>query len=180
MEKAWKQLGLGGDVHTAKFEDALVEIPSNKLEAPSILFTKLEDKKIKEMEAILDKRIKIAIAKEKKHAEEVTEVKTEITYEEFQKLDIRIGSVVAAENIKGSDKLLKLQVDIGEKRQIVAGIAKSHNPSELVGRQVVVMANMKPAKLFGVESRGMVLAGDVEGAVLLQPEKKVKEGTRVR
>jgi len=100
---------------------------------------KLEDKKIKEMEAILDKRIQIAISKEKKHSEEPKEEKTEIAYEEFQKLDIRIGTVLSAENIKGSDKLLKLEVDIGEKRQIVAGIAKSHNPSELVGRQVVVM-----------------------------------------
>lgn len=180
MEKAWKQLGQEGDVHTAGFEEALVEIPAAKLDAPAILFTKLEDKKIKEMEAILDKRIKIAMAKEKKHAEEASEEKTEITYEEFQKLDIRIGTVLSAENIKGSDKLLKLEVDIGEKRQIVAGIAKSHDPAGLVGRQVVVMANMKPAKLFGVESKGMVLAGDVEGAVLLLPEKKVKEGTRVQ
>ncbi|CAG0955714.1 partial glutamyl-Q tRNA(Asp) synthetase, partial [Methanosarcinales archaeon] len=162
------------------FEDALIEIPAGELKVPEILFTKIEDKKIKEMEAILDKRIKIAMSKEKKHEEEAKEEKTEITYEEFQKLDIRVGKVLSAEPIKGSDKLLKLEVDIGEKRQIVAGIAKSHDPSELVGRQVVVMANMKPAKLFGVESRGMVLAADVEGAVLLMPEKEVKEGTRVR
>ena len=180
MEMAWRQLGLKGNVQAGKFEEALVEISANKLEPPAILFTKLEDKKIKEMEAILDKRIKIAISKERKHSEEVKEEKLEITYEEFQKLDIRIGTVLTAENIKGSDKLLKLEVDIGEKRQIVAGIAKSHDPAELVGRQVVVMANMKPAKLFGLESRGMVLAGDVEGAVLLLPEKKVKEGTKVR
>jgi len=180
MEKAWKQLGLKGDVHVAKLQEALVEISANTLEQPEILFTKLEDKKIKEMEAILDKRVKIAMSKEKKHAEDVKEEKLEITYEEFQKLDIRIGTVLTAENIKGSDKLLKLEVDIGEKRQIVAGIAKSHDPAELVGRQVVVMANMKPAKLFGVESRGMVLAGDVEGTVLLMPEKNVKEGTKVR
>jgi methionyl-tRNA synthetase len=180
MEKAWKKFGLHGDVHAAKLEGALVEISANKLEQPEILFTKLEDKKIKEMEAILDKRVKIAMSKEKKHAEVAKEEKTEITYEEFRKLDIRIGTVLTAENIKGSDKLLKLEVDIGEKRQIVAGIAKSHNPSDLIGRQIVVMANMKPAKLFGVESRGMVLAADVEGAVLLMPEKKVKEGTKVR
>ena len=64
--------------------------------------------------------------------------------------------------------------------QIVAGIAGSHAPSELVGRQVAVLANMKPAKLFGVESRGMIFAADAEGAVLLMPEKEVKEGTRVR
>ena len=131
------------------------------------------------MEAILDRRIKIAIAKEKNKLEAGKE-KAEITFEEFQKLDIRIGKILSAENIKGSDKLLKLEVDIGEKRQIVAGIAKSHKPAELVGRQVVVVANMKPAKLFGVESRGMVLAADVEGAVLLLPEKEVKEGTKVR
>ncbi len=179
MENAWKQLGLSGDVHQARFEDGLVEIPSQELGAPEILFTKIEDKKIKEMESILDKRIKIAIAKEKNKLEAGKE-KAEITFEEFQKLDIRIGRVLSAENIKGSDKLLKLEVDIGEKRQIVAGIAKSHKPADLVGRQVVVMANMKPAKLFGVESRGMVLAADTEGAVLLMPEKEVKEGTRVR
>ncbi len=180
MEKAWKQLSLTGDVHMARLEEALIEIPAVALDAPAILFTKLEDKKIKEMEAILDNRIKIAMSKEKKHTEVVKEEIPEITYEEFQRLDIRIGTVLSAENIKGSDKLLKLEVDIGEKRQIVAGIAKTHNPAELVGRQVVVMANMKPAKLFGVESKGMVLAADVEGAVLLLPEKKVKQGTIVR
>ncbi len=180
MENAWKQLGLQSKIHTVRFEEALVEIPAAGLDAPAILFTKIEDKKIKEMESVLDKRVRIAMSKEKKHAEEVNEEKHEITYEEFQKLDIRIGTVLSAENIRGSDKLLKLQVDIGEKRQIVAGIAKSHDPAGLEGRQVVVMANMKPAKLFGVESRGMVLAGDVEGAVLLLPEKKVKEGTKVR
>ncbi len=179
MEKAWKQLALAGDVHAARLEDALVEIPSKELAAPEILFTKIEDKKIKEMEAILNRRIKIAMAKEKNKLE-VGKEKAEITFEEFQKLDIRIGKILSAENIKGSDKLLKLEVDIGEKRQIVAGIAKSHSPSELVGRQVAVLANMKPAKLFGVESRGMILAADAEGAVLLLPEKEVKEGTRVR
>ncbi|TRZ86683.1 MAG: methionine--tRNA ligase [Methanosarcinales archaeon] len=180
MEKAWKQLGFNEDVHAVRLEEALKELHAVPLEPPTILFTKIEDKKIKEMEAIIDKRIKIAMSKEKKHEDVPKEEKTEIAYEEFQKLDIRIGTVLTAENIKGSDKLLKLEVDIGEKRQIVAGIAKSHNPAELVGRQVVVMANMKPAKLFGVESRGMVLAGDVDGAVLLLPEKKVKEGTKVR
>jgi methionyl-tRNA synthetase len=180
MEKAWKQLGLPSDFHNMRFEDALTEFPSRELSAPEILFTKIGDKKIKEMEAILDKRIKIAMSKEKKHTEETKEEKTQISYEEFQKLDIRIGKVLSAENIKGSDKLLKLEVDIGEKRQIVAGIAKSHSAADLVGRQVVVMANMKPAKLFGVESRGMVLAADAEETVLLLPAKEVKEGTRVR
>jgi methionyl-tRNA synthetase len=178
MEKAWKQLALTGDVHSARFEDGLIELPSVELGPPEILFSKIEDKKIKEMESILDKRVKLAKSKEKKI--EAEEVKPVIAFEEFQNLDIRVGTVLAAENIKGSDKLLRLEVDIGEKRQIVAGIAKSHSPSELIGKQVVVLANMKPAKLFGVESCGMVLAADIEGAVLLMPEKKVREGTKVR
>ncbi|VVB85535.1 Methionine--tRNA ligase [uncultured archaeon] len=178
MEKAWKQFALTGDVHSARFEEGLIELPSVELGPPEILFSKIEDTKIKEMEAILDKRVKLAKSKEIKI--EAEEVKPVITFEEFQNLDIRIGTVLEASNIKGSDKLLRLEVDIGEKRQIVAGIAKSHAPSELVGKQVVVLANMKPAKLFGVESCGMVLAADVEGAVLLMPEKKVKEGTNVR
>ncbi|KCZ70961.1 protein containing C-terminal region/beta chain of methionyl-tRNA synthetase [Candidatus Methanoperedens nitroreducens] len=178
MEKAWKQLSLPGDIHALRFDEALVEIPSQKLEAPEILFSKIEDKKIKEMESILDRRIKVAISKEKK--QEIEAEKPAITFEEFQKLDIRIGTVLAAENIPGSDKLLKLEVDIGEKRQVVAGIAKSHKPDQLVGCQVVVLANMKPARLFGVESRGMILAADGDGTVLLLPEKKIKEGTKVR
>ncbi len=178
MEMAWKQLSLPGDIHALRFDEALVEIPSQKLEAPVILFSKIEDKKIREMESILDRRIKTAMAKEKR--QEIEAEKPAITFEEFQKLDFRIGTVLAAENIPGSDKLLKLEVDIGEKRQVVAGIAKSHKPDELVGRQVVMLANMKPARLFGVESRGMILAADGDGTVLLLPEKKIKEGTKVR
>ena len=178
MEKSWKQLGLAGDVHAAGFEDALVEIPSVELEAPMILFTKIEDKKIKEMEAILDKRIKIAMDKEDE-TQDTQETEQFITFDDFQKLDIRVGKIVTAENIKGSDKLLKLEVDIGEKRQVVAGIAQSHSPEALIGKQVVLLANMKPAKLFGVESRGMILAADTDGAVLLEPEKEVKEGTKI-
>lgn len=178
MEKSWKQLGLTGDVHAAGFEDALVELPSVELEAPMILFTKIDDKKIKEMEAILDKRIKIAMEKENE-TQDTQETEQFITFDEFQKLDIRIGKIVTAENIKGSDKLVKLEVDIGEKRQVVAGIAQSHSPEELIGKQVVLLANMKPAKLFGVESRGMILAADGDGAVLLEPEKEVKEGAKV-
>ena len=178
MEKSWKQLGLTGDVHTAGFEDALVELPSVELEAPMILFTKIDDKKIKEMEAILDKRIKIAMEKENE-TQDTQETEQFITFDEFQKLDIRIGRITSAEYIKGSDKLVKLEVDIGEKRQVVAGIAQSHKPDDLLGKQVVLLANMKPAKLFGVESRGMILAADADGAVLLEPEKEVKEGAKV-
>ncbi len=85
--------------------------------------------------------------------------------------------------MEGADKLLKLQVVIGsERRQIVAGIRANYNPVDLIGRQVVVVANLKPAKLRGVESQGMLLAAVDEnnGAILLQPEKEAPEGAKVR
>lgn len=105
-----------------------------------------------------------------------------ITFEEFQKLDIRIGKIVLADRIEGSDKLLRLRIEIGEPkpRQIVAGIARTHNPEKLVGTQVVILANLKPIKLFGVESNGMLLAADQDGAVLLKPEREIRAGTKVR
>ena len=106
-----------------------------------------------------------------------------ISYEEFSKLDIRIGKIVEVEEIPKSKKLIKLLVDIGEEnpRQVVAGIKQYYNPEDLVGRQVVVLTNLQPVKLMGVESRGMILAGDIDGrAVLLQPDSEVPPGTKVR
>ncbi|MCK5283404.1 MAG: methionine--tRNA ligase subunit beta, partial [Nanoarchaeota archaeon] len=115
-------------------------------------------------------------------AEPKIETTEEITFDDFSKLDIRIGTVVTAEPIKKSNKLMRLEVNIGEDtpRQLVAGIKESHEPEQIIGRQVVVLANLKPAKLCGVKSKGMVLAGDTEGAVLLMPEKEVAAGTKVR
>ncbi len=107
----------------------------------------------------------------------------EITIEEFAKLDIRIGKVLKAERIPGSRKLLRLEVDLGEgePRQLVAGLAGFYEPDELVGMNVVVLANLKPKKIMGVESRGMLLAADVNGRpVLLTVEEDVPPGTKVR
>ena len=90
-----------------------------------------------------------------------------VTYEEFQKLDIRTGKVLVAEPVPKSNKLLKLQVDIGnETRQIVAGIQQFYKPDELVGREVVVVTNLEPAKIFGVESNGMILAAGDAASLL--------------
>jgi methionyl-tRNA synthetase len=105
-----------------------------------------------------------------------------IAIEDFARLELRAAKVTAAEKIEGSKKLLKLQVDLGsESRQLVAGIAQTHAPEDLVGKTVVVVANLEPAKLMGVESNGMVLAGSVDGrAVLCGFEKEVAPGTKVR
>ncbi len=102
-----------------------------------------------------------------------------LTLREFEKLDLRVGVVEAAEEIKGSEKLLRLIVDIGEKRQLVAGIKGWYSPEELVGRRIVVLANLKPARLFGVLSQGMLLAAqDSERLALLTAE--AEPGARVR
>jgi methionyl-tRNA synthetase len=101
---------------------------------------------------------------------------------DFAKVELRVAQVLEAEKIQGSKKLLKLQVDLGdEKRQIVAGIAESYAPEAVVGRKIVIVANLKAAKLMGVESNGMVLAATHEGkAVLLSVEAEVAPGSKVR
>ena len=104
-----------------------------------------------------------------------------ITYEEFQKLDLRVAKILAAENVKKSDKLLKLRVDIGEERTLVAGIAQHYKPEELVGKTIIIVANLQPTKLMGVESQGMLLAADgAEGVVLATFDKEAKPGSKVR
>jgi methionyl-tRNA synthetase len=104
-----------------------------------------------------------------------------IHIDEFRKLDLRVGVVKSAEAHPNADKLLVLKVDIGsEERQIVAGIRAHYQPEELIGRQVVVVANLETATLRGLESQGMVLAASDEGrVVILTPEKAVHAGAKV-
>ncbi|KUO39413.1 MAG: hypothetical protein APZ16_03460 [Candidatus Hadarchaeum yellowstonense] len=105
-----------------------------------------------------------------------------ISIEEFGKLDIRIGRVLAAERVPKSKKLLKLEVDLGrEKRTLVAGIAEKYAPEDLVGKNIVVLANLEPAKLMGVTSEGMLLAAEDEAGVsILVTDRPVKPGSKVR
>jgi methionyl-tRNA synthetase len=91
-----------------------------------------------------------------------------ITYDDFKKVQLKLGLVKQAETIEGSEKLLKLQVQVGsETRQIVSGIRKWYTPEQMTGKTVVVVANLKPAKLFGVESQGMLLAAEQDGDLKL-------------
>ena len=104
-----------------------------------------------------------------------------ISIDEFRKLELKIATIIKAEPHPNADRLLVLQVDLGsEERQIVAGIKAHYAPEELVGRQVVVVANLETAKLRGVESQGMMLAAsDGDHIVILIPEKKVSPGVKV-
>ena len=106
----------------------------------------------------------------------------QISFDEFKKMELRVGTVKSADRVPGADKLLQLTVDLGtEERPVVAGIAQWYSPEDLVGRQIVVVTNLAPATIRGVESRGMLLAADVNGtAVLLQPDKEVPTGSGVR
>ena len=106
----------------------------------------------------------------------------QITIEEFQKIQLKTATVLSAERVPRSEKLLKLQVSIGsEQRQIVAGIGKKYEPESLVGKTIIVVANLKPAKLMGIESQGMVLAaGDSEVRGLATILEEVDPGTKVK
>lgn len=106
-----------------------------------------------------------------------------VTIEEFGKIDLRVGTVVAAEHHPNADRLLVLRVDLGyEQRQIVAGIRSHYSPDDLVGRQIVIVANLQPATLRGVESQGMLLAASDEDGRLsvLTTERPVRAGAKVK
>ena len=114
-----------------------------------------------------------------------------INYEEFSKVKLRIVEILKAERVEGSDKLLKLEVDDGEPfdpaqgkktRQIIAGIGKAYEPENLIGKKIVIVANLEPRKLMGLESQGMLLAASTEneGPVLLIPDGNIAPGAEIR
>ncbi|HHT05106.1 MAG TPA: methionine--tRNA ligase [Hydrogenispora sp.] len=133
----------------------------------------------KEAEAVKEKP---APEQPKKKAASPAAEQEQITIDEFAKIQLRVAKVLSAEKVEGADKLLRLQVRLGsEERQIVAGIAKYYQPEELVGKEIVIVANLKPAKLRGILSQGMILAaGDGDNLALVVPEKAVGDGAEVR
>lgn len=146
-----------------------------ELSKPEILYKKIEEEKIE-------------IGKSKKEEKEKSEKDNKgknmeyIEFNEFSKLIIKIGKITGAEKVKGADKLLKLTVDIGEEKiTLVAGIAQFYSPEEVIGKEVPILVNLKPRKIRGVLSQGMMLAADEDGRpVFLRPEKEVKPGSIVR
>lgn len=121
-------------------------------------------------------------AEAKKEAKPAAAADGEITIDDFAKIDLRVATVVAAERVPKTDKLIKLQVKIGdEERTIVSGIAQHYEPEKLIGKNVIVIANLKPAKLRGIESRGMVLAAsDGEGNLVLADAPGIASGSKVK
>ncbi len=106
-----------------------------------------------------------------------------ISIDDFLKIELRVGTVLEAEEVEESDKLIKLKIDLGEDapRQVLAGVKQWYKPEDFVGKQVVVVANLEPRMMMGQESQGMMLAADSEeGPVFLTVPKSVKSGTKVR
>lgn len=104
-----------------------------------------------------------------------------IGIEDFLKVDLRVAKVLHAERVEKSEKLIKLKVEADRERQVVAGIGKVYSPEKLIGKEIVIVLNLKPAKLMGNLSEGMLLAaGDEENLSILVLEKPIKPGTRVK
>lgn len=105
-----------------------------------------------------------------------------INFDDFLKIELKVGTVLEAGEVENSEKLLKLKVDMGEEnpRQILAGVKQWYKPEDFVGKQVIVVANLEPRKMMGLESQGMMLAADTDkGPIFLTVSKKVTAGTKV-
>jgi methionyl-tRNA synthetase len=139
----------------------------------SVQIEKLKVKSKKIMEAALNNQPAVV-------AEKVTEKKPLIQYDDFAKLELKTGTIVAAEKVEKADKLLKLEVDLGsEKRTIVSGIALFHNPEQIVNQKVVVVTNLAPRKMRGIESNGMILMAEDADGKLAFVSSEVSNGSNV-
>jgi methionyl-tRNA synthetase len=159
------------------------------LRPPEILFRKIEDKEIEmQIEKLQRGLIKpvstepLAISEEEKPGAQSSPLKAQIQYDDFAKLDLRSGKILSAEKVEKADKLLKLEIDLGfEKRIIVSGIASHFKAEEIVGKQVVVVANLASRKMRGIESNGMILMAEDKSGKLhfINPENDIDAGSSV-
>lgn len=157
------------------------------LRAPELLFRKIEDEEISfQLEKLKSKSLKNTeepkVETATNEQPETRNLKPEIVFDDFAKIDLRIGTIVAAEKVEKADKLLKLSVDLGfETRTIVSGIALHFKPEEIVGKQVTVVVNLAPRKMRGIESNGMILMAEDKSGKLhfVTPDEKIDEGSGV-
>lgn len=188
--KIYEQLGLGKPESFFMADAVWGKLATGtKVQKGEPLFPRIEVTEAGEtVIAATKKTAAKAIKAEAPKAEAKKEVKPaaaaagEITIDDFAKIDLRVATVVAAERVPKTDKLIKLQVKIGdEERTIVSGIAQHYEPENLIGKNVIVIANLKPAKLRGIESRGMVLAAsDGEGNLVLADAPGIASGSKVK
>jgi methionyl-tRNA synthetase len=159
-------------------EETVLLPAEHQIGKAQLLFSKIEDKTI---EAQIEKLQATKIANEQAN-KVMPPQKDTINFDDFTKLDIRIGTVLEAEKVAKTKKLLKLKVDVGiDTRIIVSGIAESFSPEDIIGQQVTVLVNLAPRKIKGIESQGMILMTDSLAGKLafVEPEKEVKNGQEV-
>ncbi len=178
--KIWAQLGIETAFADVRLHDAQSWglLPAGtKVAKPEPIFPRIEDKPEPQEQPAVSPAVK-AQQNPAAKAEGSTE---EITIDEFGKMDLRVAKVLTCEKVKGADKLLQFTVDLGsEVRTVVSGIAKHYQPEELVGRNVVMVANLKPAKIRGIESRGMLLSASSEDKLILVDAPDMPAGSRVK
>jgi len=149
-------------------ESAEFLAPGTSISKAKPLFAKIDDKVIAQEKETLYKNLE-----EKETMDDL------ISIDDFAKLDLRVGKIIGAEKVKGSDKLLKLMVDVKDKQlQVVAGLATKYSPEEILNKKVIILVNLKPAKLFGIKSEGMVLAAGDSSTLLTAPDATIGEGIR--
>lgn len=167
-QKIWKQLGFSTPLEKLSWEQALSsDMAGQKLNPPHILFQKIED-------AMIEKQIQ-QLGKEEATLEQ------QVSFEDFAKLELVVAEILTVEKVEKSKKLLKLEVDIGEeKRVVVSGIAPYFSPQDLIGKKVVFVANLKPAKIMGIESQGMILAAEAEDKLELPTVSSLPVGSKIR
>ncbi|MEO5648333.1 MAG: methionine--tRNA ligase subunit beta, partial [Ginsengibacter sp.] len=161
------------------------------LRAPELLFRKIEDAEVAAQIAKLNKGLAEAVSSQQsalssqqsaENKPEISKIKPEIVFDDFAKIDLKVGTILSAAKVEKADKLLKLEIDLGfEKRIILSGIAQHFSPEEITGKQVVVVANLAPRKMRGIESNGMILmAEDKEGKLhFVKPENVIANGSGV-
>lgn len=172
----WRQIGATGspeDIRVADLQQWGGLIPGGVVQPGDPVFPRIEEVVVSEEKA---EEVKEETPKKEEPKEDL------ISFKEFQKLKLRVARIESAEKVEGADRLLKLQISLGdEKRQLVAGIAQHYETDALVGKQIVIVANLEPAKIRGVESQGMLLAAsDDNGLTLLAPSGDIADGAEVR
>jgi len=153
-------------------------VPGEKLEPPQLLFEKIEDETVN----IQIRKLEASKKMNMESSEAVSPIKSEIKFDDFEKLDLRIGTVLEAERVPKSKKLLKLLIDTGiDERTILSGIAGYYEPENMIGQQVTIIANLAPRKMMGIQSEGKILSAEqLDGSLkLLIPEEKVAPGSMV-
>jgi methionyl-tRNA synthetase len=188
--KIWAQLGMAGSLDDVRFDSlAWGQLPTGqKIGEIAGVFPRIELKeavaKMQEIEEVVAAQQAVILGKTAAPAAPVAPASPKIAIDDFGKVDLRVGEVKFAERVKGSDKLLHMKVDIGEgdPRTIVAGIAEAYTPEQMLGRKVVIVANLQPRKLKGIESNGMIVAASVEGGkpVLAGFHEEIPVGARLK